>query len=106
MSGAVGFPASGSPFVDMSLLIGGQNNIIQVLSQISLTLKAGAFVQPIPPSYAVASLPTTAGDGQNAWATNGRKPAEGAGSGTGVPVFWNPATSQWFSYLSGALVTS
>lgn len=101
MSGSLG-----GGVTDLSMLIAGQNNLIQVLSQILLTLRDGVIVQSAPPSYTVAGLPTTAGAGTTVWAADGRKPAEGAGSGTGVPVFWNPATSQWFSYLSGALVTS
>ena len=98
-----GFTGGGT---DVSLLIAGQNNLIQVLSQILLTLRGGVVVQPAAPSYTVAALPATSAAGVTVWASNGRKPAEGVGSGTGVPVFWNPATSQWFSYLSGALVTS
>jgi len=104
MSGATLF--AGNPTVDLSQLIAGQNNLIQVLSQISLTLRAGALVQPVFPSYTVGALPAVAATGGNAWASNGLKPGETTGAGTGVPVFWNPATSQWFSYLSGALVTS
>lgn len=92
--------------IDLSLIIAGQNNLIQVLSQILLTLRGGVVVQGAVPSYTVAALPATAATGTSVWASDGRKPAEGAGSGTGVPTFWNPATSQWFSYLSGALVTS
>lgn len=97
---------AGSQPVDLSQLIAGQNNTNQILSQMLLTLRGGVVVQPAAPSYAVAGLPATSAAGTTVWASNGRKPAEGAGSGTGVPVFWNPATSQWFSYLSGALVTS
>jgi hypothetical protein len=92
--------------VDLSQLLAGQNNTNQILSQLLLTFRSGVIVQPAAPSYTVATLPATSAAGTTAWASNGRKPAEGAGSGTGVPVFWNPATSQWFSYLSGALVTS
>ena len=103
MSGSASF--SGGPFVDLSLLVGGQNSLIQVLSQISLSLRAGVLVQSAFPSYTFAALPATAATGANAWVSDGRKPGEGAGTGTGVPVFWNPATTQWFSYLSGAVVT-
>lgn len=99
-------PIPGSPPVDISLLVAGQNNLIQVMSQILLVLRAGLVVQSAPPSYTVAGLPATAGAGTTVWAANGRKPGEGAGAGTGVPVFFNSATSQWFSYLSGVLVTA
>lgn len=78
----------------------------QTLSSILTLLKTGIAVQPVAPSYTVVALPATAQTGAYAWATNGRKPGEGAGAGTGVPVFWNPSTSQWFSSLSGAQVTA
>jgi hypothetical protein len=104
MSGTT--PLAGSPVVDLSLLIQGQNNLIQILSQILLALKGGLGVAQAFPTYTVAALPTTAATGSSAWASDGRKPGEGVGAGSGVPVFWNPATSQWFSYLSGALVTA
>ena len=97
MSGAL-------PVADLSLLLAGQNNLNQVLSQILLTLRGGVVVQGAAPSYTVAALPATSATGTSVWASNGRKPAEGAGTGTGVPVFWNPATSQWYSYLSGTVV--
>lgn len=100
MSGIVGAP------VDLSLLQAGQNNTNQILSQILLALRDGLGVAQAFPPYTVAALPATAGTGVNAFATNGRKPPEGPGAGTGVPVFWNPATNQWFSYLSGAVVTA
>jgi len=31
------------------------------------------------------------------WITDGRKPAEGAGAGTGVLACYNPATDQWLN---------
>jgi len=94
-----------TPIVDLSQLIQGQNNTNQILSQILVALKSGLGVAQAFPSYAFASLPVTGATGANVWVSNGRKPGEGAGTGTGVPAFWNPATSQWFSYLSGAVVT-
>ncbi|MGC8474783.1 MAG: hypothetical protein ACP5NP_00375 [Acetobacteraceae bacterium] len=55
------------------------------------------------PSYTVASLPS-APNGAMAYATNGRKPWEGAGSGTGVLVW--VSTNRWLSALSGTQVLS
>jgi hypothetical protein len=78
----------------------------QILTAILGVLKNGVAILPDSPAYTVATLPATGLAGQFAWASNGRKPGEGAGVGTGVPVFWNSATSQWFSYLSGVVVTS
>jgi hypothetical protein len=42
-------------------------------------------------AYTVAALPTAKGlvESQTAFATNGRKVGEGAGAGTGVPVYWS-----------------
>lgn len=97
--------AGQQPF-DLTLLLAGQNNIIQILSMIQQTLAGGLGIAQAAPSYTVAALPATGATGASAWASDGRKPAEGAGTGTGVPVFWNPATSQWFSYLSGAVVAA
>jgi len=37
----------------------------------------------------VANLPTNATAGDRAFASNGRKPSEGAGAGTGVPVYFD-----------------
>lgn len=77
-----------------------------ILNQILRALQAGVVIQSQPPNYAVASLPITGNaTGATAFATNGRKPGEGAGSGTGITVFWNPATSTWFTTL-GVVVTS
>ena len=54
---------------------------------------------------AVSALPTTGNAiGDFAYALNGRKPGEGAGAGTGVPVWWNGAA--WFAVTSGAAVTA
>lgn len=44
----------------------------------------------------VAALPAGA-EGQHAYATNGRKVGEGAGSGTGVPVYFSSASWRVFS---------
>lgn len=84
-------------------------NVIQqtnnVLTQILAALRGGVAIQDVAPSYTVAGLPVTGAAGQFAWAADGRKPGEGAGLGTGVFVFWNPATSQWFAFSTTALVT-
>ncbi len=53
------------------------------------------------PSYTVGGLPT-APNGAIAYASNGRKPWEGAGSGTGVMVW--VSTNRWLSLLSGTQV--
>jgi hypothetical protein len=54
---------------------------------------------------ALANLPTTGvQDGDWAYALDGRKPGEGAGAGTGVPVVWS--NGHWYSACSGAVVTA
>ena len=78
----------------------------KILTSILSRLNAGLMVLPVPSIYTVAGLPATGATGQFAYASNGRKPGEGAGSGTGVPVFWNAGSASWFSYCSGAAVTS
>jgi hypothetical protein len=76
------------------------------VAQIVKLLGSGITVDPVPATYMVAGLPATAANGQYAFAANGRKPGEGAAAGTGVPVFFNSVTGTWFSYSSGAVVTS
>ena len=94
------------PFVDLSSLVTTGQQTNQLLTAILAALRAGVVVDPIPAVYTVAGLPATAANGQWAFASDARKPGQGAGTGTGVPVFWNSATGTWFSYCSGAVVTS
>lgn len=59
---------------------------------------------PVLPSYTVATLPTPPGTGAKAFVTNGRKPSEGAGAGTGVEVFYDG--SHWISVCNGTQVAA
>ena len=59
---------------------------------------------PVAPAYTVANLPAAPGAGALAFASNGRKPSEAAGAGTGVEVF-NDGT-RWISTCSGAQVAA
>jgi hypothetical protein len=52
----------------------------------------------------VAMLPSSANEGDWAYALNGRKTAEVAGSGTGVPVWWS--NGAWVAIDSGAAVAA
>ncbi len=53
----------------------------------------------------VALLPTSGNtNGDWAYATNGRKPGEGAGAGSGTPVFWSK--TGWYAVGSGAVVAA
>ena len=66
------------------------------------------------PAYTVASLPTLANGGLGnsvsyvtiAFASNGRKAAEGAGLGTGQLVYYNAATDQWLRIRDDGVVTA
>jgi len=57
---------------------------------------------PVLPSYTVAGLPATAIAGAKAFATNGRKPTEAAGAGSGVEVFSDGI--HWISVCAGSQV--
>jgi hypothetical protein len=59
---------------------------------------------PVLPSYLVSGLPSAPGTGAQAFATNGRKPNEAAGAGTGVTVFYDG--TKWISVCSGLLITA
>jgi hypothetical protein len=63
------------------------------------------FVRAVrPPQFLVAGLPTaaTVGVGGVAFATNGRKAAEGVGAGTGVPVYSDG--TNWLTYYNNTTV--
>ena len=63
------------------------------------------FLGPIVlPSYAVANLPTGVVAGAKVFASNGRKPNETAGAGSGVDVFFDG--QRWISSCSGSPVAS
>lgn len=92
---------------DLTSLNGILQTQNQILQRLIGVLQAGVLIDPAPQSFTVATLPTTGvSPGQMAWAADGRKSGEGAGVGTGLPVYWNSATSQWFTVWGNALVTS
>jgi hypothetical protein len=63
------------------------------------------FLGPIIlPSYAVSTLPTGLTAGAKAFASNGRKPSEAVGTGTGVEVFFDG--QRWISSCSGSAVAA
>jgi len=92
---------------DMSSTVNVLQQQNQVLTALLAAFKAGVVIQPTPSAiYTFSALPVTAAAWTSAVCSNGLKPGESSGSGTGVPVFFNPGTSTWFSYCSGAVVTS
>jgi hypothetical protein len=59
---------------------------------------------PTLPSFTVATLPGGCSPGAVAYASNGRKPSEGAGAGTGVQVFFDGG--RWVSNSNGSVVVA
>lgn len=57
----------------------------------------GAMGLDALPVYDFGNLPTGF-NGRVAFVSNGRKPAEGAGLGTGVPAFYDAAAAGWLNY--------
>lgn len=78
----------------------------KVLTAMLKAMQGGIAVDPTPAVFTVAALPATAATGQWAWASNGRKAGEGAGLGTGLPVYFNPSTATWFTYSGNVVVTA
>jgi len=73
-----------------------------------LTLEWDAFFQSVadfPKAYTVEGLPVSAVAGSIAYASDGRKPGESAGDGTGVLVYFDNAQA-WISVHSGVAVTA
>lgn len=66
------------------------------------------------PAYTFAGLPTLAGGGLGngtayvtlAWVSNGRKPGEGAGAGTGILAVYNAPTNTWLNIDGYAAITT
>lgn len=77
-----------------------------VLTRILNVLTGGVAIQNKMPPLTVATLPVAGAAGQFYFASNGRKAGEGAGVGTGLPVYWNAATSQWYTFSGNIQVTS
>lgn len=74
--------------------------------QLNAAEKSGeAFSLPIS---TLADAPLAA-DGMSTYAcrfiSNGRKGGEGAGLGTGLPCYYNPATDQWLTFHDNTAVT-
>ncbi|WP_439539461.1 hypothetical protein [Sphingomonas sp.] len=70
------------------------------------SLQTSFLYPPKLPSYTVAGLPstTTYGVGSKAFASNGRRAGEGAGTGTGCPV-WSDGTN-WRTFYDNSIVAA
>ena len=63
------------------------------------------FLGPIVlPSYTVSNLPSGVAAGAKAFASNGRKPSETSGNGSGVEVFFD--SQHWISSCNGTVVAA
>ena len=72
----------------------------------SIFIDNGTDIDPANrlPRVAFADLPSSEGDGTQLFVTDGRKPGEGAGAGTGCPVVYT--NGAWYSTFDGAVVAS
>lgn len=86
---------SSSAYGDAGTLLGPIWNVLR-------STQVMTFAQPIQnATFTVATLPSVASAGQSCYASNGRKPGEGAGSGTGVTVVYT--NGAWM--VQGTFVT-
>jgi hypothetical protein len=102
---------AGSDTIDNAPLVLHQNDRYHVIADGSSAWREifhANFVNPhfagppVLPSYTVAALPTAQGAGAKAFASNGRKPGEAAGAGSGVEVFFDGA--HWIAGCTGSQV--
>lgn len=69
----------------------------QILTRMEAQLTAGVAIVSTLPTYTLASLPATAANGQLAFGSDVRKPGEGGGAGSGMPLFFDGTTATWFT---------
>jgi len=110
-SGAATIAAAGSDSIDNGPITLRQNDRYHLVSDGSGTWRevfrtnavnprfTGA---PVLPSYTATGLPASAIVGALAFVSNGRKPSEAAGAGTGIQAFFDG--TRWISACSGTQV--
>jgi len=64
----------------------------------------GALVYGHLPLIAHADLPLAAANGATVFVTDGRKVGEGAGAGTGVPAYFDLASTTWMVFSTDTAV--
>jgi hypothetical protein len=110
-TGVVSISPSGTDAIDNGPVTLRQNDRYQIISDGSSSWRevfrtnsvSPRFTgTPVLPSYTVAGLPAASTAGAKAFATNGRKPTEAAGAGSGVEVFCDGV--HWISVCSGSQV--
>ncbi len=91
----------------------GEINDLRKKVQIAQQTERALFSDSVP-AYTVANLPTLANGGLGngtsyvtlAFASNGRKAAEGAGLGSGQLVYYNAPTDQWLRVRDDSVITA
>lgn len=91
----------------------GQLDDLKKRVQIAQQTEQALFTDSIP-AFTVVNLPTLANGGLGngtsyvtlAFASNGRKAAEGVGAGTGQLVYYNAPTDQWLRVRDDSLITA
>lgn len=81
------------------------------MQRASLRAERAGYADSIP-AFAFADLPLAADGGLGnltsyvtvAWVSDGRRPGEGAGMGTGVLAFYQPSTDSWISVFDQTAV--
>lgn len=96
---ATGNVSGGSLTIAGSATTGGFAATGTIVAQGGATIAGGVLQLS---QYAVAFLPSSS-PGALAFASNGRKPGEPTGSGTGV-IVWGNSGNQWLSLMSGTPV--
>lgn len=92
----------GNPVLKAYVVAGSLTVSLAPGSEDAAQATQGALNAAALPIYTVANLPTGY-EGRLAFASNGRKTGEGAGSGTGVPVYFSD--SAWRTFPADAAVT-
>lgn len=95
---------SQSLFTSLRNIIVQIGAVAQAVAALTTQISTGVMVLPSLSSYTVAALPATAATGAMAYASNGRKPAEGPGAGTGVQAFYDGVA--WRSVCDGLTVAA
>ena len=107
-AGAVSILTSGTDGIDSGPVVLHLNDRYHIISDGNLFWRELFWTNAVSPrfsgplvlaSYTVANLPTGVTAGAKAFASNGRKPGEASGAGSGVEVFFD--SQHWISSCSG-----